>query len=222
MAEVKIPGAVVQKDGSFAISVELPQLALKAEVLSLLADLAREGYLVHPTTAQKIMILGIPKDRVAGVIEALETAGAQVRKSGTSFQPRTCVGLPFCKLALKETFPLAEKIYYTFKGRPVPHKFKVAISGCPACCSWANNIDLGFVAVRDGFKIYIGGKGGYRPRPGVLLGKASGEKEALGAMEAVLEFFNRYGRPRKRLAWAVEKTGLDPLMKELQGLIKES
>ncbi len=221
MAEVKIPGAIPQTDGSYAVSVEFPQLTMAKDVLLVLAELAGEGLVVHPTTAQKVMVLGIEPAKVSQVIERLESAGAQLRKAATSFQPRTCVGAPFCKLALKETFPLAQRIYESFKGHPVPHKFKVAVSGCPACCSWANNIDLGFVAVRNGYKVYLGGKGGYKPRPGLLLGLVEGEDEALRVMDAVLKFFNEHGRPKRRFAWVVEKMGLEPLMATLKETVRE-
>ncbi len=204
-------GTRLLADGSLAISLELDQGRLGPELLAVLADLARAGVLVHPTTAQKIMLLNVPREKAPEILARLEDAGALIRKKGTSFQPRVCIGKPYCKLALGETFPLAQAIYHRFKGYPVPHKFKVAVSGCPACCSWANIIDLGFQAVRGGYKVLVGGKGGYKPTPGKLLGKAKDQEEALAYMEAVLRYFQRYGAPKKRLATVLAKTGEDPL-----------
>ncbi len=218
MAQANIAGTRLLADGSLAISLELDQGYLKAEVLEVLAEIARAGVLVHPTTAQKIMLLNVPPEQVEDILARLQTAGALIRQKGTSFQPRVCIGKPYCKLALGETFALAQAIYHRFKGYPVPHKFKVAVSGCPACCSWANIIDLGFQAVRGGYKVFVGGKGGYKPTPGRLLGKAKDQEEALLYMEAVLTYFQRYGEPKRRLATVLAKTGEDPL-KEILGEI---
>lgn len=217
MAGQKIPGARELADGSWAISLELDRGSLGPSVLRVLSELAEEGVRVHPTTAQKILLLDIPKDRVEDYLTRLEETGALIR-SGSSFQPRVCIGKPYCRLALGETFPLAQAIYHRFRGYPVPHKFKVAVAGCPACCSWANMVDLGFIATKSGYKVTVGGKGGYRPRPGKVLGQAFSTKEALLFMEAVLEFFNRFGKPRKRLAKVIDEVGFAPLMEILKGV----
>jgi len=37
-------------------------------------------------------------------------------------------------------------------------------------------------------------------------------------MEAILEFFNRFGKPRKRLAKVIEEVGFAPLMEILKGV----
>jgi len=221
MAQECIPGTRLLADGSLAISLELDQGFLQAEILEVLADLARQGVLVHPTTAQKIMLLNVPRQGVEEILSRLEGAGALIRKKGTSFQPRVCIGKPYCKLALGETFTLAQAIYHRFRGYPVPHKFKVAVSGCPACCSWANILDLGFQAIRNGYKVFVGGKGGYKPTPGILLGKAKDQEEALLYMEAVLTYFQRYGEPKRRLATVLAKTGEAPLKEILENILAQ-
>jgi len=216
VAGQKIPGAKELANGSWAISLELDQGVLGPSVLLILSKLAQEGVKIHPTTAQKILLLDIPKDKVEDYLARLEKAGALIRKVSPSFQPRICLGKPYCYLALGETFPLAQAIYHRFRGHPVPHKFKVAVAGCPACCSWANMVDLGFIAIKSGYKVAVGGKGGYHPQPGKILGRVSSTEEALLFMEAVLEFFNRFGRPRRRLATVIEEVGLGPLMEILK------
>ncbi|NPB09496.1 MAG: hypothetical protein GXO17_04005 [Thermodesulfobacteria bacterium] len=209
------PGLIPQKDGSFAISIELPGTVVAAQVLSVLAELAAQGAVVHPTTAQKIMVLGLSEEAAKAALEKLEAAGAMIRKSGKSLQPRTCVGLPYCKIALKETFSLSRAIYEAFPNEELPHKLKVAISGCPACCSWANMIDLGFVGAREGFKVYVGGKGGYQPKAGAYLTLVSGEDEAVSLMRGVLAFFKERGQKKKRLGALLEGEGLADLKKFL-------
>ncbi len=218
MAGQKVPGARELADGSWAISLELDRGFLDSSVLRVLSELTQEGVKVHPTTAQKILLLDIPKDKVEAYLDRLEEAGALIRKGGSSFQPRVCIGKPYCRLALGETFSLGQAIYYRFRGYALPHKFKVAIAGCSACCSWANIVDLGFVAVKSGYKVTVGGKGGFHPRPGKVLGQVSSKEEALLFMEAVLEFFHRFGKPQKRLATVIEEVGFAPLLEILKGV----
>ncbi len=212
---MEIPGLIPQKDGSWALSIELPEGKIGAEVLKVLASLAEGGAFIHPTTAQKIMVLGLKKEEALKALERLEKAGARIRKSGKSLQPRTCVGLPFCKLALQETFPLAQAIYEAFPREELPHKFKIGVSGCPACCSWANTLDLGFVGVRDGFKVYLGGKGGYKPRLGILVGKIGDLSEALEVTRRVLDLFKEKGAKKRRFAKIVENLPLEEIQQYL-------
>ncbi len=206
-----IPGLIPQKDGSFAISIELPEGKISASILKALAQLAEEGAFVHPTTAQKIMVLGLDEEKAREALKLLEGAGACIRKSGKSLQPRTCVGLPWCKLALQETFPLALAIYESFPQEDLPHKFKIGVAGCPACCSWANVLDLGFVGVRGGFKVFIGGKGGYKPKEGIYLTKIKSVEEALSLTGRVLNLFKSQGEKKKRFYQLVSKMKLEEL-----------
>ncbi len=210
-----IPGLIPQKDGSWAISIELPGAQLQAQVLSVLANLAEKGAIIHPTTAQKIMILGLEEETAKHALSLLEEAGAMIRKSGKSLQPRTCVGLPYCKLALQETLRFSQALYEAFPAEDLPHKLKVGVSGCPACCSWANLLDLGFVGVRSGFKVYVGGKGGYKPTLGSYLTAVSSLEEAVSLMRGVLDFFKKYGQKKKRLGSIIEGEELAALKKHL-------
>ena len=210
-----IPGLIPQKDGSWAISIELPGAQIQAQVLSVLANLAEKGAIIHPTTAQKIMILGLEEETAKHALSLLEEAGAMIRKSGKSLQPRTCVGLPYCKLALQETLRFSQALYEAFPAEDLPHKLKVGVSGCPACCSWANLLDLGFVGVRSGFKVYVGGKGGYKPTLGSYLTAVSSLEEAVSLMRGVLDFFKNYGQKKKRLGSIIEGEKLAALKKHL-------
>ncbi|NPA49321.1 MAG: hypothetical protein GXO20_05010 [Thermodesulfobacteria bacterium] len=212
-----VPGLIPQKDGSFAISIELPEGKISAEILKALARLAEEGAFVHPTTAQKVMILGLANEETAvKALRDLEEAGARIRKSGKSLQPRTCVGLPWCKLALQETFPLALAIYEAFPQEELPHKFKIGVAGCPACCSWANVLDLGFVGVRGGFKVYLGGKGGYKTKEGLYLTKVETIEEALDLTRRILDLFKARGAKKKRFATVVSKMSPEELAEALR------
>ncbi|OCC14166.1 Nitrite and sulphite reductase 4Fe-4S domain [Dissulfuribacter thermophilus] len=219
MEEKKIPGIVPQKDGSYMISFELPNGAcLSPEALELLAQIGREhNCLIHVTTAQKIMLLGMDFDQAKDVLERLDAAGLSVRKARDLSQPRVCVGKPYCKLALKDTFALSKYLYDRLSRKPVAPKLKVAVSGCPACCSWANMVDVGFVGVRSGWKVFIGGHGGARPKLGEEMGKVETHEEAAALLERIAELFTSEVKKKARLEHIIKRIGLETF-KEKVGL----
>ena len=50
-----------------------------------------------------------------------------------------------------------------------PHKLKSAVSGCARECAEARGKDFGVIATENGWNLYVGGNGGFRPRHAELL-----------------------------------------------------
>ncbi len=211
MSEQMIPGIVPQKDGSYMISFELPNGAcMTPEILETLATISRQhNCLVHVTTAQKIMLLGMDFDQAKDVLKRLEDAGLSVRKTRDLSQPRVCVGKPYCKLALQDTFSLAQYLYERLSRKPIAPKMKVAVAGCPACCSWANIIDVGFVGVKSGWKVFIGGHGGARPVLAEEMGKVTSHEEAAALLERIADLFTSEVKKKARLSHIIKRIGVD-------------
>ena len=218
MPETNIPAGIVpQKDGSYMISFETPDGAtLSPDLLETLARISRRtGCIVHLTTAQKVMLLGLDLEAAEAALSELEAGGAPVRKARDLSQPRVCVGKPYCKLALQETFSFSKAIYDRLARTPIPPKMKVAVAGCPACCSWANCLDVGFVGVRSGWKVFVGGHGGARPRPGIEMGKVADAEEAARLLGRIAEFFASEVKKKARLARMIDKVGEEEFRKRV-------
>lgn len=49
-------------------------------------------------------------------------------------------------------------------GSWTPHKFKIAVSGCPRNCAEATIKDIGVIGVDSGWEIHIAGNGGIKVR----------------------------------------------------------
>jgi NAD(P)H-nitrite reductase large subunit len=211
----KIPGLIPQKDGSYAFTVECPQSFFPPEILEAVAAVAREhGAMVHPTTGQKLMILNMPMDTAAKAMASLERAGAFIRRSPVS-HPRTCIGTPFCKFALQDTVSVARQLYDEFGKVLTPPKMKVAVSGCPACCSWANIIDVGFVGVKSGYKVFVGGHGGALPQIGQEIGSVIDAEEAASVLRRALELFLAEVKKKARFSTIIKNLGLDEVKRRL-------
>lgn len=199
------------------ISFELPNGAcMTPDILKTLADVARRhNCLLHVTTAQKIMILGLDFQQAEDCLEVLEDAGLSVRKARDLSQPRVCVGKPYCKLALQDTFSLARYLYERLARTPIAPKMKVAVSGCPACCSWANIVDVGFVGVKSGWKVFLGGHGGARPILGKEMGKIETREEAASLLKMIAELFSSEVKKKARLSRIIKRIGEDEFKKKV-------
>ncbi len=215
--EQQIPrGVMIQKDGSYAITVEIPGAIISADLLELFAKISREKRaLIHPTTAQKMMILNLDLDSAKEVIKQLESFGAVIRKARDISTARVCVGRPYCKLAFQDTLSLSKVLFEECARILTAPKFKIAISGCPACCSWANTVDLGFVGVRSGYKVFIGGHGGVRPTAGIEITTINKDEDAVLILKKAVAIFNETVKRRARFDRVIKKLGLDEIKKRL-------
>ncbi len=211
-----IPGLMIQKDGSYALTMECPNGCIEPALLEQVARAAGEKQaIVHLTTAQKIMFLGLDEERAKALMETLEKEGASFRKARDLSHPRVCVGQPYCKLAFQDTFKLGDVLYKELARQPIPPKLKVGVSGCPACCSWANLMDLGFMGVRSGYKVLVGGHGGAKPKIGQEIATITSPDEAVKILKGLAEIFSAEVKKKSRLERVVSKLGLEEIKKRL-------
>lgn len=217
MDEIKsVPGLMIQRDGSYALTVECPNGIVTPNIIEAVLKLSRDmGIIAHITTAQKLMLLGLDQKSGQTAIDLLENAGASIRKARDISQPRVCVGKPYCKLALQETFPLGDYIYKELARIPVPPKLKVGVSGCPACCSWANMMDIGFSGRKNGFVVMLGGHGGSSPKIGQEAGRISSYEEAGEIIKRLAAMFSEHVKIKSRVDRMIEKIGLEEVKKRI-------
>jgi nitrite reductase (NADH) large subunit len=93
-------------------------------------------------------------------------------------------------------------------GSWMPHKFKMAVSGCPRNCAEATIKDFGVVAVESGWELHIGGNGGVKVRATDLLCKVTTEAEVLEYCAAFLQLYREEARYLERTAPWIERIGL--------------
>src|SRR3546814_3458717 len=91
----------------------------------------------------------------------------------------------------------------------MPHKFKIAVSGCPRNCAEATIKDIGVICVDSGYELHIGGNGGIHLRGTDLLCKVETEQEALDYCAAFIQLYREEARYLDRTAPWVERVGLD-------------
>ncbi len=137
-----------QKD-RWALRVRIPNGDVSADSLGALVDLAQrfgDGE-IHLSVRQSIELRGVRLEQFAEVQAALTEIGFGPGVTGPRARNTVaCPGSATCKRGLSETVGLADLLSARLYARDgLPHKFKTAVSGCPASCAKPQASDIGFL-----------------------------------------------------------------------------
>ncbi len=184
------------------LTVMLPGGIMPGEIMAAVHDLSRKyDFGIYLSTAQNLRLINIAEDDFEAVKAGLAAAGAVFKGPGGFPLPKVCIGAGSCKLGLVDTLEFSRLVGERFAGRKnVKPKFKIAVSGCPAACSGAMLADIGVVATRAGFNLYVGGKGGPRPRVGQRIKKGVSRDEVMYAIEILVDYHDRKTTGKQRFA----------------------
>ena len=104
---------------------------------------------VAMTTRQTVEIQGIPYAKIDDLIAFLAMAGLETGGTGSKVRPIVACKGTTCQYGLIDAYSVSEEIHERFyKGYrevKLPHKFKIAVGGCPNNCVKPNLNDLGVV-----------------------------------------------------------------------------
>ena len=104
------------------------------------------------TTRLTIEIQGVRYENVEPLIAFLNEHGLETGGTGSLVRPVVSCKGTTCQYGLIDTFDLSEKIherfYKGYHGVTLPHKFKIAVGGCPNNCVKPSLNDLGIVGQR--------------------------------------------------------------------------
>lgn len=104
------------------------------------------------TSRMTVEVQGIPYENVNAFIEFLAEKGLETGGTGPKVRPVVSCKGTTCQYGLIDTFALSEQIHKDFyKGYrqvKLPHKFKIAVGGCPNNCVKPDINDLGIIGQR--------------------------------------------------------------------------
>lgn len=127
---------------------------ITAEQMQCIAEAARlygNGNITF-TTRLTAEVQGIPYENIPAFREYLTKAGLVTGGTGAKVRPIVSCKGTTCQYGLIDTFGLSEKIHRRFfEGYgevKLPHKFKIAVGGCPNNCVKPDLNDLGVVGQR--------------------------------------------------------------------------
>lgn len=205
--------ANIQKDGTYSVVPRMWGGLTNPTELRAIADVVEKynAPMVKVTGGQRLDIFGIKKEDLPSVWADLNAAGmVSGHAYGKSLRTvKTCVGSEWCRFGTQDSTGLGVKIERMTWGSWMPHKFKIAASGCPRNCAEATIKDFGIVCVDSGYELHVGGNGGIKVRATDLLCKVATEQEALDYCAAFIQLYREEARYLERTAPWIERVGVD-------------
>ncbi|NLR70129.1 NAD(P)/FAD-dependent oxidoreductase [Novosphingobium sp. ERN07] len=205
--------ANIQKDGTYSVVPRMWGGLTNPKELRAIADVVEKynAPMVKVTGGQRLDIFGIKKEDLPAVWADLNAAGmVSGHAYGKSLRTvKTCVGSEWCRFGTQDSTGLGVKLERMTWGSWMPHKFKIAVSGCPRNCAEATIKDFGVVCVDSGYELHVGGNGGIKVRATDLLCKVATEAEAMDVCAAFIQLYREQAHYLERTAPWIERVGLD-------------
>jgi nitrite reductase (NADH) large subunit len=205
--------ANIQKDGTYSVVPRMWGGLTNPRELRAIADVVEkfDAPMVKVTGGQRLDIFGIRKEDLPAVWADLNAAGmVSGHAYGKSLRTvKTCVGSEWCRFGTQDSTGLGVKIERMSWGSWMPHKFKIAVSGCPRNCAEATIKDFGIVCVDSGYELHVGGNGGIKVRATDLLCKVETEQQAMDHCAAFIQLYREEARYLERTAPWIERIGVE-------------
>ncbi len=211
--------ANIQKDGTYSVVPRMWGGLTNPRELRAIADVVEkyDAPMVKVTGGQRLDIFGIKKEDLPAVWADLNAAGmVSGHAYGKALRTvKTCVGSEWCRFGTQDSTGLGVKLEQLTWGSYMPHKFKMAVSGCPRNCAEATIKDFGVVCVDSGYELHVGGNGGIKVRATDLLCKVETEEEAMETCIAFVQLYREDAHYLERTAPWLERKGLDWIKAQL-------
>ena len=209
--------ANIQKDGTYSVVPRIWGGLTSPQELKDIADIAVKYDVptVKFTGGQRLDMLGVKKEQLAPMWKDLNDCGFV---SGQAYAKglrtvKTCVGNTFCRFGTQDSMNMGVIIEKLTWGSWTPHKYKIAVSGCPRNCAEATIKDFGIIGVDSGWEIHVAGNGGIKVRVTDFLCKVETDEELFEYTKAYMQFYREDAYYLERTAHWIERVGLEYVKK---------
>ena len=138
--EDKFNGRVITRNGKITAE-EMAAIAQAAEKFG--------GGQITMTTRLTVEVQSVPYENIEPMRAFLKEHGLETGGTGTRVRPVVSCKGTTCQYGLIDTFALSEKVhelfYVGYHVVQLPHKFKIAVGGCPNNCVKPDLNDVGIV-----------------------------------------------------------------------------
>lgn len=205
----------IQKDGTYSVVPRMFGGLCTSQQLRDIADIADKYHVpeIKVTGGQRIDMFGIKKEELPSMWKDLSDAGfVSGHAYGKALRTvKTCVGSKWCRFGTQDSTGLGVQLEELTWGSWMPHKFKIAVSGCPRNCAEATIKDFGVVCVDSGYELHVGGNGGIKVRVTDLLCKVETEAQVKEYCGAFTQFYREDAHYLERTAPWIERVGLEKI-----------
>lgn len=166
------------------------------------------------TANGQIAVAGLTDDELADLSSQLKAISHPLPTSGIAavYQCGGCSGWGH---GISDTRDVTEKIRKMDIPAPMPARVKIAIAGCPRCCTMPLLRDVGLFPGSGGWNLSFGGNAGNRPRIGDLIAHGVTTKEALQLVQAGLRVYQREAAPKMRTSVFIEQIGIEAFKEKI-------
>ena len=211
--------ANIQKDGTYSVIPRMWGGVTTPDELRTIANVVDKYHIptVKLTGGQRVDMLGVKKEDLPRVWADLNQGGlVSGHAYGKALRTvKTCVGSEWCRFGVQDSTKMGIDLERMTWGSWMPHKFKMAVSGCPRNCAEATIKDFGVVSVESGWELHVGGNGGVKVRVTDLLCKVASEPEVLEYCGAFIQLYREEARYLERTAPWVERVGLTSIKQKI-------
>lgn len=207
--------ANIQKDGTFSVVPRMRGGVTTPDELRRIADVA-EKYnvpLVKVTGSQRLDLLGVKKADLPNVWADLGMPSGQAYTKGVRMV-KTCVGSEFCRFGVQDSTNTGIELERRLENLFTPHKYKMAVVGCPRNCAEATVKDLGLIGQEGSWQVVVGGAAGKSVRKADLLITVETTEEALQASDLFFQYYRENANYLERTYDFVERLGIEKIRKE--------
>ncbi|MCA2219948.1 nitrite reductase large subunit NirB [Nonomuraea aurantiaca] len=197
--------ANIQKNGTYSVVPRIPGGEITPDKLIVIGEVARDfGLYTKITGGQRIDLFGARVEQLPQIWRRLVDAGFE---SGHAYGKalrtvKSCVGSAWCRYGVQDSVGLAIDLELRYRGLRAPHKLKSAVSGCARECAEARSKDFGIIATEQGWNLYVGGNGGFKPRHADLLAADLTTEELIRTIDRFVMFYIRTAdRLQRTAAW---------------------
>ena len=156
IAKVKSLGCLRDKrfDDVFNVRVITGNGKITSEQHKIIAEAAEifGSSEISLTSRMTLEIQGVPYDRIPALVMYLKERGLQTGGTGAKVRPVVSCKGTTCQFGLIDTYSLSKKIHERFfvgyGDVALPHKFKIAVGGCPNNCVKPDLNDFGVIGQR--------------------------------------------------------------------------
>ncbi len=204
-------GVIIQRDQqTYAIAPHIPCGIISPEMLRRIADVAEkyQALALKLTAAERIAIIGLKEEDIDNVWQDLKmepgfAIGVCIRSV------RACLGITFCKKGIQDSLSMGMAMDKAYHGMQLPGKMKIGISGCPNNCADSVVRDIGLQGREDGWRIYVGGSAGLKPRIGQVLIESLDDERAKEVISRVVMVFKSHALPHERIGKLIDRIDFD-------------
>ena len=128
---------------------------------------------------------------------------------------KVCPGTTFCKKGLQDSVAVGSKLDELYHGKSLPNKLKIGVSGCPHSCADSGFKDIGLIGGGKGWMVYVGGKGGMKPRIGDRIALCVKEEKIFDLVEKIINVYGDNATGRERLGDYIDRIGLEEFKQQI-------